>query len=285
MQFVKYQASGNDFLVVDKADLPERTVVGQLAQRLCERHYGAGADGLLVIERCQHGASADFSMLVINADGSAAEMSGNGVRCAAAYVYHEKQWAGDVVRIDTHAGTKSLRRLSPCGPTMMFEVEMGRPQLASSDIPILVDRALTPVVNYPLKLGDAVLSITASSMGNPHCSVLVSDLTLIDVNTLGPQIENHPLFPQRTNVEFVQVIRRDQIEVRFWERGVGRTLSSGTGSCAAAIAAILNGLTDREVRVQTEAGELSVRWRDDDVVVLVGPVTVVYRGEWLAPLD
>lgn len=285
MQFVKFQASGNDFLIVDRAGLPELVSVEQLARRLCQRHYGAGADGLLVIERCQVGAPADFSMLVINADGTAAEMSGNGIRCAAAYVYHDKQWSEDVVRIDTQAGTKLLRRLSPPGLTMMFEVEMGRPQLASTEIPILVAQALAPVVNYPLKLGDEVISITACSIGNPHCSLIVPDLSLIDVHTLGPRIEHHPLFPHRTNVEFVQVISRNQIEVRYWERGVGHTLSSGTGSCAAAIATVLNGLTDRQVRVRTQAGELSVRWRDDGVVVLTGPVTLVYRGEWLAPLD
>jgi diaminopimelate epimerase len=259
-------------------------LAGELAKRLCERHYGAGADGMLVVHPCPASAAADFSMVVINADGGEAEMSGNGIRCAAAYVYHSGQWSNEMVRFETQAGIKSLRRLSHRGQTMTFEVEMGRPQLASRDIPLLIDPALAQVINYPLTVGDDVCYITASSMGNPHCSLILDDLETIDFKTIGPRIEHHPLFPQRTNVEFVKVISRDEIEVLYWERGVGHTLSSGTGSCAAAIAAMLNGLTGRQVRVSTLAGELSVKWRDDDVVVLAGPVEVVYQGEWLAEL-
>jgi diaminopimelate epimerase len=144
---------------------------------------------------------------------------------------------------------------------------------------------LPKVVKHPLRVGEDVFHITACSMGNPHCSLLMRDIDRIDFTDIGSRIENHPIFPERTNVEFVKVINRSRLQVLFWERGVGETLSSGSGSCAAAVAAVLNNLANRKVRVQTRAGELTVSWRDDDMVVLIGPVEVIYRGEWLTEMS
>jgi diaminopimelate epimerase len=285
MHFHKFQASGNDFLVVEEQHIPAGASLDLMAERLCDRHYGAGADGLLVLRWREDHSEADFDMRVFNADGSEAEISGNGLRCAAAYVYDTDQWTAPAVTINTKAGVKRLRRLLAQDRATFFEVEMGRPKLASHEIPMNLEPALPRVLKHPLRVGEDVFHITACSMGNPHCSLIMQDIDHIDFTDVGSRIENHSIFPERTNVEFVTVLGRNRIRVLFWERGVGETLSSGTGTCAAAIAAMLNGLVDRQVQVLTRAGELSVHWRDDAVVVLVGPVEVVYRGEWLTDLS
>lgn len=284
MQFHKFQASGNDFLVVEEAHIPPHTPLALMAERLCDRHYGAGADGLLVLRPLGQADEANFSMRVFNADGSEAEMSGNGIRCAAAYLMYTGQWTEPDVTIATQSGVKRLRRVREEGQTLYFEVEMGQPRLASEEIPMNLDPPLPRVIKYPLRVGDEVFHITACSMGNPHCCVIIRDIDLVDVVDVGARIENHAVFPQRTNVEFVKVLGRNRIRVLFWERGVGETLSSGTGACAAAVAAMLNRLVDRQVKALTRAGELTVHWRDDGMVVLVGPVEVVYRGQWLTDL-
>ncbi|MBI3950935.1 MAG: diaminopimelate epimerase [Acidobacteria bacterium] len=284
MHFYKFQASGNDFLVIEEQHLPATPSLDLVAERLCDRHYGAGADGLLVVRALEEHDEADFQMRVFNADGSEAEMSGNGIRCAAAYLYYTGQWTDATMSIATKAGVRRLRRLREQGQTIYFEVEMGRPKLASNEIPMSLEPPLPRVLKLPLRVGEDVFHITACSMGNPHCSLILRDIDSIDFTEIGARIENHSIFPERTNVEFVKVMSRDRLMVLFWERGVGETLSSGTGACAAAVAAMLNGLVDRKVQVLTRAGELSVHWRDDGVVVLVGPVEVVYRGEWLTDL-
>jgi diaminopimelate epimerase len=285
MQFHKFQASGNDFLVVEASEIPPDTSLALMAEQFCDRHYGAGADGLLVLRALGEASEASFHMRVFNADGSEAEMSGNGIRCAAAYLFRTGQWTEPDIHIATQAGVKRLRRLREEGQTLYFEVEMGRPRLASDEIPMMLDPLLPRVVKHPLRVGEEVFYVTACSMGNPHCSLIMRDIDLIDVTDVGARIENHAIFPQRTNVEFVKVLGRNRLRVLFWERGVGETLSSGTGTCAAAVAAMLNGLVDRQVKALTRAGELTVHWRDDDIVVLVGPVELVYQGEWLTDLS
>ncbi len=285
MHFYKFQASGNDFLVVDEESIPTDVSLDLLAERMCDRRYGAGADGLLVLRMVRPADESDVQMRVFNPDGSEAEISGNGIRCAAAYVYHLGRWTEPEIRIATKAGVKRLRHLGERGKTRYFEVEMGRPKLASDEIPMALEPPLSRVVKHPLRVGEDVFYITACSMGNPHCSLLMRDLDRIDFTDVGARIENHAIFPERTNVEFVKVLGRKRLMVLFWERGVGETLSSGSGACAATVAAVLNGRVDRRVKVLTRAGELSVHWRDDDVVVLVGPVELVYRGEWLTDIS
>jgi diaminopimelate epimerase len=212
-----------------------------------------------------------------NADGSEAEMSGNGIRCGGAFLA-EFSRGRKTFLIETPAGLKSLEKLKEEKGKWLFRVGMGAPVLEPAEIPFKAGAFTAPVKGYPLPTQQGVLPVTVTSMGNPHCSIFVKDFE--DWETLGSEIERHPLFPNRTNVEFVKVVSRNEIEVRFWERGVGHTMSSGTGSCAAAVASILNGLTDRQVRVRTEAGSLQVAWPKKGEVMLTGPVGKVVQGTY-----
>lgn len=280
MEFMKLQALGNDFLLIEGSAAGPAAGYGSLAVRLCDRHFGAGADGVVVVSQAAPGSGADASTRIFNADGGEAEVSGNGTRCVAAYLRATGRWAADAgpIRIGTAAGVKTVR-LAGDGS---YETEMGAPRLASAEVPAAVDPPLERVVGHELALGDERLVVTVTSIGNPHCTTFVDDVEAVDWRRLGPLVERHPLFPKRTNVEFVQVLGPDRIRVRFWERGAGETLSSGTGASAATVASVLNGLTNRSVAVETPAGELRVRWREeDDLVLLAGPAEPVYSGVWI----
>ncbi|MEW6212471.1 MAG: diaminopimelate epimerase [Acidobacteriota bacterium] len=283
MQFTKLQAVGNDFLILEVADTDALRATDEAARRLCHRNYGAGADGVIFVARSKSD-DADFTSRIFNADGSEAEVSGNGTRCVAAYLYYSKLWAEADVRIATAAGVKCGRMVSREGLRFDFEFDMGEPQFSSLSLPMALDEPLERVVSYPLNLGGEIIEVTCLSMGNPHCTLFVTDLDAINLEEIGPLIEDHPAFPNRTNVEFARVAGRDEIEVLFWERGVGRTMSSGTGSCAAAVAAALNGFASRSARVLTAGGALRVDWRDDNSVALTGWAEVVYEGRWLPDL-
>jgi len=280
MRFVKLHGSGNDFLIVDEIDGAVIEDYRMLARDICDRHCGAGADGLVTVSTAEPGSDADFSCRIFNADGSEAEISGNGTRCAAAYLYYRGRWKDPQLRIDTRAGVKRLTLKQRDETRFTLEADMGRPRLKSSEID-LVNPVTDKLVAYPLNVGGDIFEVTITSMGNPHCTIFFEDLDEMDFRELGPYIENHPLFPERTNVEFVRVMDRKNIEVRFWERGVGETLSSGTGACAAAVASVLNGLVERGVMVHGTAGSLFVQWREDGVVVLTGPAELIYQGVWL----
>lgn len=283
MQFTKLQAVGNDFLIVQVEDALSLRSPDETARSMCHRNYGAGADGVIFVARSEDD-DADFVSRIFNADGSEAEISGNGTRCVAAYLYNSKLWTEAEVRIATAAGVKRGRLVARDHLKFDFEFDMGEPQFSSLSLPMALDEAIDSVVSYPLNLGGEIIEVTCLSMGNPHCTLFVNDLDAIHLEEIGPLIEDHPVFPNRTNVEFARVVARDEIEVLFWERGVGRTMSSGTGSCAAAVAAALNGLTARSVRVLTAGGALRVDWRDDNSVALTGWAEVVYEGCWLRDL-
>jgi diaminopimelate epimerase len=280
IRFTKLQGIGNDFLIIPTEQVESLPEAPQLAREMCQRNYGAGADGIVFVARSD-GQNAEFSSRIFNADGSEAEISGNGTRCVAAYLYYAAEWTEPTIRISTVAGVKVGRLVAREGLKFDFEFEMGEPRLSSEDIPMSLDHPLNPVVGYHLRIGGDILEVTCTSMGNPHCTMFVPDLEAISFDELGPLVEDHPLFPNRTNVEFVDVISRDEIKVMFWERGVGRTLSSGTGSCGAAVAAALNNLTGRSVRVITEGGSLRVDWREDNSVALTASAEVIYEGRWL----
>lgn len=283
MKFTKLQALGNDFLVIDSLELPSGVVLDELARGLCDRHYGAGGDGIVVVSR-EVREDADCSSRIFNADGSEAEVSGNGTRCLAAWLDAAGHWPEnrDTVRIATAAGVKAVRLVGRDRTRRTLEMEMGVPRFASRDVPMALDPPVERVVGYLLDVDGERVVVTALSVGNPHCTVLVDDLDAIDFRKIGARIERHELFPQRTNVEFVCVEARGRLRALFWERGAGETLSSGTGASAATVAAIVNGLADRSVTVETPAGALRVTWREvDDVVVLSGPAEVVYTAEWL----
>ena len=282
MRFQKFQAVGNDFLIARESDLPPGDFsLNDLARQACDRHFGAGADGLELLLNAHPGAQADFAIRLFNADGGETPISGNGTRCVAAFLYFNDLWHAPVVRLATGAGIKLVRLKERKDSRFMFETEMGTPRLASQEVPVLLDGPVASVVRQKLMVGGQAIEFTASSMGNPHCTLLVEDFERIDWHALGAAIENHPAFPERTNVEFVRILDRERIEARFWERGVGPTLASGTGACAAAVAAVLNEKTDRRVKVLTEAGEVLVEWRGDGTVLQTGEARPVYRGEGL----
>jgi diaminopimelate epimerase len=280
IKFTKTQGMGNDFLIVEVEEVDAMQLASELAREMCERNYGAGADGVVFVTRARH-KEADFASRIFNADGSEAGVSGNGTRCAAAYLSYAGLWSAPEIRIATAAGVKHGRMVSRSGNRFNFEFDMGKPSLSSESVPMNISPPLEPVVRYPLRIGADVVEVTCLSMGNPQCVSFVDDLDRVNLFEFGPLIEHHPVFPDRANVEFARVISSDEIEIRIWERGAGHTLSSGTGSCASAVAATLNGLTDRRVRVRTEGGELEVHWRDDDRVLLTASAEVIYEGRWL----
>lgn len=280
IRFTKAQGMGNDFLIIEVDDVAALPTASKLAREMCERNYGAGADGIVFV--CRAGRDdTDFASRIFNADGSEAGVSGNGTRCTAAYLYFAGLWREPLIKIATAAGVKRGRLVDREGPRFEFEFDMGKPNLSSESVPMSVTPSIEPVVKYPLRLGADVLEVTCLSMGNPQCIIFVADVNAINLAEIGPLLENHPIFPDRANVEFASVISRGEIEIRIWERGAGHTLSSGTGSCASAVASALNGLTGRTVKVRTEGGVLKVDWRDDDRVLLTASAQVVYEGRWL----
>jgi diaminopimelate epimerase len=281
--FHKFQALGNDFLIVRESQL--RAITDDFeafSKRICDRHFGAGADGVELLLDTPRTAEADFEVRLFNADGGETAISGNGTRCVAAYLYLIEKWERPEVRIATGAGVKLLRLIDRNDSGLIFQAEMGAPRFASDEIPVVLPARLDRVIRQKLVVEGQSVEFTATSMGNPHCSVFVDDFENIDWRALGSKIETHAAFPERANVEFVRVINRNEIEARFWERGVGETLASGTGACGAALAAMINELTERKVKVKAAAGELLVEWRDDGTVAQTGEARLVYRGEWLA---
>jgi diaminopimelate epimerase len=274
--FAKFHGLGNDFLVVGAEGLPHS--LPKFVRAILDRHTGIGADGLLVMmppQNKKHEARLRF----FNADGGEAEMSGNGIRCAGAFLA-ELSPARRTFLIETLAGVKSLAKVKEEKGKWLFRVGMGAPVLEPAKIPFKAGDYPAPIKGYPLRTQQGVLLATVTSMGNPHCSIFVDDFASLDWASLGREIETNPLFPNRTNVEFVKVISRKGIAVRFWERGVGHTMSSGTGSCAATVASILNDLTGRQVRVQTQAGSLRIAWPESGEIILTGPVERIAHGTY-----
>ena len=280
-RFTKFHGYGNDYLVFEAAQLADIGDLGNFAQRICDRHYGAGADGIAVTEASED-SSADFQVRIFNPDGSEAGMSGNGTRCAAAYLFFHKLWSGETLRLLTRNGVKRYYLLDRSDDgSFLFRSELGQPRMDSASIPMLTAESLDRVINYPLTVGEQAIRVTALQMGNPNCCIFVDDFEATDWRGLGPLIENHPQFPERTNVIFIRVRDRGTIEERIWERGVGETESSGTCSCAAVVASVINGKTDRQVNVHAPGGIIPIEWRADDQVVLTGRADLVYSGEWL----
>ncbi len=283
MQFIKFHGFGNDYIVFEEQQLAATDSPGEFARRVCDRHYGAGADGITLVSRAEN-ESADFRVRIFNADGSEAGLSGNGTRCTVAYLYYRGLWSQAELRLQTRSGVKryTLRERLSDGH-YWFESELGQPRFESASVPMLTDEPRERVVAYPLTVDDETFRVTALSMGNPNCCIFVEDFDELDWRRVGRALETHPQFPERTNVVFVRVQDRRNIEVRLWERGVGETFSSGTCSCAAVIASAINEFTGRHVRVHTPGGIVEVEWRaEDDEVVMTGRADVVYSGEWLA---
>ena len=286
MNFVKFHGYGNDYIVCEAGELARFAAeadVPEFVRRVCDRHYGVGGDGVATLEPAEQGGAADFILRIFNPDGSEAAMSGNGSRSAASFLYFQGLWRSEELRLSTKAGVKLYRLLEDDGRgRYRFAAEIGRPALDSASIPMQTGEAREQVLDFPLELERGeIVRLTALQMCNPNACVFVDDFERADWQRVGRAVESHAQFPQRTNVEFIRVRDRETIEVRVYERGVGPTLSSGTGACAAAVAACLNELTGRRVRVEMEGGRLEVEWRDDGEVLLTGEAEVIYRGEWL----
>ena len=274
MHFVKMQGAGNDYIYVnclaEEIENPQET-----ARRISDRHFGVGGDGLILVLPSE---VADFRMRVFNADGSEAQMCGNGIRCFAKYVYDHALTRKDVLRVETPAGIMRLDLFVEKGSVHRVRVNMGRPRLERKQIPM--KGADGRVINEPLKVGRQTVNITAVSMGNPHVVIFVDDVAAAPVAMLGPKIENHPSFPQRTNVHFVQIISRREATQRTWERGSGETLACGTGASASLVAGCLNEKLDAEAVINVAGGKLELVWGDDDCVYMTGPAVTVFEGDW-----
>ena len=269
--FVKTQALGNDFILVqESSNVPaDRT---ELARRICDRYFGVGADGLIVWRL----EGDRFPIRIFNRDGSEAECSGNGLRCVAAYLMQSGHWPQNEIRLETVSGIYTLRKSGK-----EYDADMGEPKLTPNDIPFIAPSPIDRIINYPLAADGKLFAITACSTGNPHCSIFVDRADDAYVEQVGPLLERHPAFPNRTNVEFIHVLNEREIEVAFWERGVGRTNASGTGSCGATVASILNGRTSRKVVVHTKAGKLVVEWPERGRLKLTSTANVVAEGNYL----
>lgn len=275
VKFRKMHGIGNDFVVMDgvRADLP-RTDLGELSASICDRRRGVGADGLITIER----ESGDtFRMRMWNPDGSESEMCGNGIRCVARYLLDEGivRDASSAIPIETGAG---LLLLEDAGSGRV-RVDMGRAGLTRGEIGMVGDAA-SRFESEPVEELGARFEGTAVSMGNPHLVLLVPDVSTIDLSALGPLLEHHPLFPARTNVHFVQVVDRGHLIQRTWERGAGATLACGTGACASAVAAFVNGVAEREVDIDLPGGRLHIEYAENGHVFMTGPADTVFDGEW-----
>ncbi len=251
--FVKMHGIGNDFVVIGALDdlpLPEEKL-SEFARFVCDRHFGVGADGVIWILPSQ---VADFKMRIFNPDGSEAEMCGNGIRCAAKWFYDRDYAKGKAVQVETLAGIKTVWVQEENGKAVAVTVDMGEPIFAPSLVPTSLGEGSEAIDNFP-------------------------------VETIGPRIEHHPAFPKRTNVEFVQVLSRNEMKVRVWERGAGLTLACGTGACASLVIASRTGRTDRKAKVHLPGGTLTIEWRDDGRIYMTGPAVEVFRGEFVWESD
>jgi diaminopimelate epimerase len=282
MKFTKFHALGNDFLIVDQDLVAETGGYEDLARKICERHTGVGADGMLLIS-VKDRARGLAAFRIFNADGSEAEISGNGLRCAAAYLYSQQKVDLPRILFSTQAGERECAFIGRKESVFTFRIEMGIPRFASRDIPFDDGAEHDRIIDYPLMISNRAYPVTVVSMGNPHCVVFVDEFPArIEWHQGGQEIESHPFFPHRTNVEFVRVLSRGEIEILFWERGVGETLSSGSGSCGAAVAAILKNLTDPKVKVRTSMGTALVEWAGDgEKVFQTGPAEFAFVGSFL----
>jgi len=274
MRFTKMHGLGNDFIIIDDFHAKPSRDYNKLAPRLCDRHFGIGADGLIIV---LPSVKADVRMRIINPDGSEAEMCGNGIRCFAKYVYENGIAKKQVMSVETLAGIMKPELYIENGEVKSVRVDMGKPDFEPANIPAFMPGSR--IVERPIEVDGEHYSITSLLMGVPHTVLFVDDVDAVDISTIGPKLEKYYAFPKKTNVNFVQVLNDHEIKVRTWERGAGATLACGTGSCASAVASAVTGRTGRSVTVHLFAGDLFIEWADDDTVFMTGPAAEVFRGE------
>lgn len=287
MVFTKMEGIGNDYIYVDcTKEEPSNPV--ELAIKLSDRHFGIGSDGLILIKKSDR---ADFFMDMYNADGSRGKMCGNGIRCVGKYVYDNGLTSDTEVAIDTLSGVKHLKlHLGDDGKVATVSVDMGAPILKALDVPVDITQFLSTnltnedtVIAQKLSVNDKLYDVTCVSMGNPHAIVYLDDsedISKLEIEKIGPLFENHPAFPERINTEFIQVVDRDNLKMRVWERGSGETLACGTGACASLVASVLNGYCNERATLHLIGGDLNIFWdRENNTVMLDGPATTVFTGE------
>ena len=278
MKFTKMHGIGNDYVYVNCFEESVKNPA-EVSKFVSDRHFGIGSDGLILISPS---SIADFRMNIYNADGSQAEMCGNGIRCVAKYVYDYGLTDKTEISVETLAGIKYLRLQVENGKVASVEVNMGAPILEPKEIPVAVEES--PVVNVPVEVKGKIYHMTCVSMGNPHAIIFMNNVKDLDIAAIGPYFENHTVFPKRTNTEFVEVLDRNTVNMRVWERGSDETLACGTGACATTVACILNDKTENEVTVHLLGGDLKIRWdREANQVYMTGPATVVFDGEITLP--
>jgi len=276
MQFVKMHGAGNDYVYVDtsieRVDNP-----GALAVEVSSRHFGIGSDGLILIIPSE---VADARMRMFDADGSEAQMCGNGIRCVAKYLYDRQRVPDTTIRIETSAGIRTIQVVPGVdGKVEKALVDMGIPELRRGEIPMQGDPA-AQALNVELKVGAETFEVCCVSMGNPHCVVFVADVATFPVEVWGPLLEVHPSFPERTNVEFVEILSRTEVKQRTWERGAGETMACGTGASAVVVAAYLTGRTERNIVNHLRGGELQMEYTPNGRVHMTGGATEVFQGEY-----
>lgn len=279
MRFTKMHGIGNDYVFVDcfleSILRPEET-----ARMISDRHFGIGSDGLILIKPS---VKADFEMAMYNADGSRGEMCGNGIRCMAKYVYEKGLTDKTCITIETLAGIRTLWMTVEKETVTEVRVDMGSPIWEAEQIPVISKEKM--VIRQPIRIGNSSFFVTCVSMGNPHCVVFLEEaVEAMQIEDIGSLLECHEIFPKRTNVEFVNILSEEELRMRVWERGSGETLACGTGACAVAAAAIVNGYADTRVRVHLTGGELEIFWdRKENRIYMTGPAVQVYEGDFRLP--
>ena len=272
LRFTKMQGLGNDYVYMDAIN-QQIDNASELSKRVSDRHFGIGSDGLILI--CES-KIADFKMRMFNSDGSEAEMCGNGIRCVGKFVYDKKLTNKTVLSIETLAGIKHLNLNIENGKVKTVRVDMGEQILEPKKIPVISDEQI--VKNLKIKVQDKDFIFSCVSMGNPHAITIVENVSEFDVDKYGKVVEINETFPKKTNVEFIEIIDKQHVKMRVWERGAGETLACGTGACATTVACFLNGLTERKIKVELLGGILDIYWNDkDNHVYMTGPAVTVFE--------
>lgn len=274
MKFTKMQGLGNDYIYVncfeEKVENPS-----EVAKFVSDRHFGIGSDGLVLILPSD---ITDFRMRMFNSDGSEAEMCGNAIRCVGKFVYDNGLTDKTTVKVETLAGIKVLELTVEAGKVVLVKVDMGEPILKSQEVPVHSDKE--NFISEPVEINGETYKVTCVSMGNPHAVAYVEDVLKFPLEVVGPKMETHSLYPRKINAEFVQVIDRQNLKMRVWERGAGETLACGTGACAVLVSSVLNGISDRKATVKLLGGDLLIEWNEkDNHVYMTGPAVKVFDGE------
>jgi diaminopimelate epimerase len=277
--FCKFHGFGNDYIVIERSNIPHATDIPELSIAMCNRHTGVGGDGIAVLER-QDGEKADYFCEIVNPDGSIAGFSGNGTRCAVSYLYYKGLWRAPDLKLETRSGVKNYTLIErESEGQFWFEAEIGKPHFASSEIPVAAESELQDVIARSLPVNGNMVKVSAVNVGNPVACTFVDDFDF-DWRAQGRELESHEAFPEKANIVFVKVIDRENIELRIWERGAGETSASGTCSAGAAVLCAYTDRTDRAVSVLTEGGTTEIFWRKDDEILITGRADLAFCGEF-----